>query len=136
MNSIADKFKKFLPTSTDNVPVHADSANAATLSLDHAETIQPPEEKTVMFHREPIHAVPVEPAFEPPTETISEAVPEAPAAAPEPVAPPRERAASPLAASTLIGTDPARQQHLRETLLGLLAVVGSSKLSGRTPVTR
>ena len=27
-------------------------------------------------------------------------------------------------------TDPARQHHVRETLLGLLAVVGSSKLSG------
>ena len=29
-------------------------------------------------------------------------------------------------------TDPARQHHVRETLLGLLAVVGSSKLSGGT----
>ena len=29
-------------------------------------------------------------------------------------------------------TDPARQHHVRETLLGLLAVVGSSKMSGGT----
>jgi len=133
VNSIADKFKKFLPTPTDNVPVHADSANAATLSLDHAETIQPPEEKTVMFHREPIHAVPVEPAFEPPTEAISEAVTEASAAAPEPVAPLREPAASPLTASTLIGTDPARQQRILGIVLGavvllLLLVAGSAIL--------
>ena len=63
MNSIADKFKKFLPTPTDGVTVHADSANAAVLALDNVETVQPPEEKTVMFQRDKLHAGPVEPAF-------------------------------------------------------------------------
>jgi len=136
VNSIADKFKKILPTPTDDVPVHVDSANAATLSLDHAETLQPPEEKTVMFHRETIHAVPSQPAYEPRSEPVAEVAPEAPvapAAPSEPAVLLREPSASPLTASTLIGSDPARQQRILGIVLGaivllLLLVAGSAIL--------
>ena len=50
MSSIADKFKKFMPARDDSVTVRADSA--ATLAFDNAETLQPPEEKTVLLRKE------------------------------------------------------------------------------------
>lgn len=50
MSSIADKFKKFLPVSGSSVSVGADSA--ATLTLDNVETLQTPEEKTVLIRRD------------------------------------------------------------------------------------
>ncbi|MDM0054357.1 methyl-accepting chemotaxis protein [Variovorax sp. J22G47] len=50
MSSIADKFKKLMPARDDSVTVRADSA--ATLAFDNAETLQPPEEKTVLLRKE------------------------------------------------------------------------------------
>ncbi len=49
MNSIADKFKKLLPTREDGVPANGD---AAALAFDNLETLQPPEDKTVYIPRE------------------------------------------------------------------------------------
>lgn len=56
MSSIADKFKKFLPVSNDGVNVRADSA--ASVALDHAETLQPPEENTVLIRRDSVSETP------------------------------------------------------------------------------
>ena len=54
MSSIADKFKKLLPVRDDDATVRVDNG-ASTMSFDdHAETVQPPEEKTVLLRRDPI----------------------------------------------------------------------------------
>ncbi|MEO5737344.1 MAG: type IV pili methyl-accepting chemotaxis transducer N-terminal domain-containing protein, partial [Variovorax sp.] len=50
MSSIAEKFKKLMPARDDSVTVRADSA--ATMAFDNAETLQPPEEKTVLLRKE------------------------------------------------------------------------------------
>ena len=50
MSSIADKFKKFLPLRNDDVTISA--SNAAAMSLEHTETLQPTDERTVLLRRE------------------------------------------------------------------------------------
>ncbi|MDL9999700.1 methyl-accepting chemotaxis protein [Variovorax sp. J22P240] len=50
MSSIADKFKKLLPVSGNSVSVSADSA--AALTLENIDTLQTPEEKTVLIRRD------------------------------------------------------------------------------------
>ena len=50
MSSIADKFKKFLPLRSDDVTISA--SNAAAMSLEHTETLQPTDERTVLLRRE------------------------------------------------------------------------------------
>ncbi len=50
MSSIADKFKKFLPMTGGSVRMRADSS--ATLALDSIETVQTPDEKTTLIHRD------------------------------------------------------------------------------------
>ncbi len=71
MSSIADKFKKFLPLREDGVTVHA--SNAAAMSLEHTETVQPPEERTVLLRRESANEAAAVPAHapEPPDTVVS-----------------------------------------------------------------
>ena len=132
MNSIANKFRKLMPTPTPtaNVTVRIDSANAATLSLDNVETVQPPEEHTVLLHRNATPAATAATsnhqlagaAHAPVDQSV--AMPDAPA---EPATSPVKASASkleaPAAMRTLIGSDPARQQRLLAVALGFIVLV-------------
>jgi len=121
VNSIADKFKKLMPTREQDVAVNGD---AAALAFDNIETVQPPEEKTVYIPRETPAAAPVSAPvpFEAPVELkpsrdepeVAEPAVAAAAAAGgpgEPVAP------VPLAAN------PARQQRLLSIVLAVLVLL-------------
>ncbi|RYF56627.1 MAG: methyl-accepting chemotaxis protein, partial [Comamonadaceae bacterium] len=48
MNSIADKFKKMLPAKGESSDVQPEGA---ALVIDHADTVQPPEERTLYIPR-------------------------------------------------------------------------------------
>ena len=63
MSSIAEKFKKLLPAREDSVTVRVDGAVSTMAFDDHAETVQPPEEKTVLLRRD--HAEEPAPVAEP-----------------------------------------------------------------------
>ncbi len=52
MNSIADKFKKLLPARDDSATIRVDRGASTMVFDDHVETLQPPEEKTVLLRRE------------------------------------------------------------------------------------
>ena len=118
------------PTPTANVTVRIDSANAATLSLDNVETVQPPEEHTVLLHRNATPAATAATsnhqlagaAHAPVDQSV--AMPDAPA---EPATSPVKASASkleaPAAMRTLIGSDPARQQRLLAVALGFIVLV-------------
>jgi len=133
VNSIADKFKKLLPARDDSVTVRVD--NTASLVLDNAETVQPPEERTVYIPREPAPAAePVASAFEVPPDFVPSRHVDEPVEAPpmEPLA----AAAAPVAAEPAPvdkRATPARQQRLLAVLLAvtvllLLLVAGSAIL--------
>lgn len=49
MNSIADKFKKLLPAKPEGSDLPP--ADAAAIVIDHADTVQPPEERTLYIPR-------------------------------------------------------------------------------------
>ncbi len=134
MNSIADKFSKLPLTPTNNVAVRVESANAAVLSPDNIETIQPPEEQTIMLHPDAVATTAavlsdLEPASPRGTsnETTSDPLP-APILPSEASFP---TATAPAAVKSLIGSDPARQQRFLAVALGfivlmLLLVAGSA----------
>ena len=132
MNSIADKFKKFLPLREDGAAVRADAASA--MALDNAETLQPPEEMTAHLLRDasaglaaesPARgaaidaAAPENPKDFQPSRSFEEVV--------EPAAAATAEAVAPMAASSGL----VRQQRLLALALGavvllLLLVAGSA----------
>jgi twitching motility protein PilJ len=128
VSSIADKFKKFLPVTGGSVRMSADSG--ATLALDSIETVQTPDEKTMLIHRD---AVPESPALS--TDVDTTATPA------EEQAPPVETPPEAAAGSTTRTvrskrsqrSNPARQQRilalaLAGVVLLLLLVAGSAIL--------
>ncbi|RZL64168.1 MAG: methyl-accepting chemotaxis protein [Variovorax sp.] len=131
MSSIADKFKKFLPPGSQPVTPGAD--HAAALSFDNVETVQPPEEKTVLVPRESVSETPAEPVFAAAVEPTPE---------PEPIAPPPLALSEPAASAggafaaappAMLGGNPARQQRVLAIVLAvvvllLLLVAGSAIL--------
>jgi len=124
VSSIADKLKKYLPAADDGAHVRGDS----TLSLDNVETMQPPEERTVVLPRSP----------EP--EPFSAGAVLDQAASDEPATPAASAAAdtgtaagAAGAAATGLRFNPARQQRifaiaLAAVVLLLLLVAGSAIL--------
>jgi len=115
VNSIADKFKKLLPTREDGVPANGD---AAALAFDNLETLQPPEDKTVYIPREA--AVPA-PAPAPVVEAPVELRPsrdeaEAPAASADGGSPVAPVPVPPVTRS-------ARQQRLLSIVLAVLVLL-------------
>ncbi|MDO9436816.1 methyl-accepting chemotaxis protein [Hydrogenophaga sp.] len=125
MSSIADKVKKYLPAADDGVHVRGDS----TLSLDNVETMQPPEERTVVLPRSP----------EPESFSAGAVLDQADSGEPIP-APTAAPAASTAAgaggatgAAAALRSNPARQQRifaiaLAAVVLLLLVVAGSAIL--------
>ncbi|MDR6858120.1 methyl-accepting chemotaxis protein [Variovorax guangxiensis] len=128
MSSIADKFKKFLPAGGDTMRVDSGS----TLSLDGAETLQPPEEKTVRIRRDSTSETPESVVLamdaandQSPAVTIDNdpVLSETPGAAPS----------QPAAGGGSLRSNPARQQRvlaivLAAVVLLLLLVAGSAIL--------
>ncbi|NDZ12850.1 chemotaxis protein [Variovorax sp. WS11] len=128
MSSIADKFKKFLPAGGDTMRVDSGS----TLSLDGAETLQPPEEKTVRIRRDSTAETPESVVLamdaandQSPAVTIDNdpVLSETPGAAPS----------QPAAGGGSLRSNPARQQRvlaivLAAVVLLLLLVAGSAIL--------
>jgi twitching motility protein PilJ len=129
VSSITDMLKKKqAPTPTQDIAVRVDSANAATLAFDNVETIQPPEEPTVLVPRnatsDPAAAEPASTQAAPAAETPTVSVP----LTPPPTAqllrdPAASLRAAPAAVKSLIGTDPARQQRLLAIALGLIVLL-------------
>ncbi|RZI72711.1 MAG: methyl-accepting chemotaxis protein, partial [Variovorax sp.] len=134
MSSIAEKFKKFLPPRDDSVTVRVDGAASTMAFDDHAETVQPPEEKTVLLRKdqpeepapvaEPMMAANDAPVDVPLTPELTEA-----ASAPEVM--PAVAAAGAAAEPPRSGS--ARQQRILAVVLGvvvllLLLVAGSAIL--------
>ena len=129
VSSITDMLKKKQsPTPTEHIAVPVDSANAATLALDNVETIQPPEEPTVLVPRnastEPAATEPASTQAAPAAETPTVSAPLTPS---QPASLARDASASlraaPAAVRSLIGSDPARQQRLLAIALGLIVLL-------------
>jgi twitching motility protein PilJ len=132
VSSIADKFKKLLPAGSDSVAVRVDSAS--TLSLDNVETMQPPDEKTVLMRRDSVSESAPESAVvamdvaanDPPSGGVDGAS-QADAQGAVPVPP------SPADAVRSLRSSPARQQRVLAVVLAavvllLLLVAGSAIL--------
>lgn len=131
MNSIADKFKKLLPAKADNAQT---PVSVSTFGIDQADTVQPPEERTVYVPRAEkpsgppsVYDAPVDFA---PSQSFDE-----PVAAPATAAA-QESAANPAAlqADESAGGASARRQRfmaigLAVSVLALLGVAGSAIVS-------
>ncbi len=134
MSSIAEKFKKLLPARDDGVTVRVDGAASTMTFDDHAETVQPPEEKTVLLRKD--HDEEPAPVAEPMVAANDAPVdvplmPELTEAAPAPEAMPAVAAAGAAAEPPRSGS--VRQQRILAAVLGvvvllLLLVAGSAIL--------
>ena len=132
MSSIADKVKKLLPAGKGS----ADADGAAT-DLDNPDTIQGPEDRTVLLHRDEgpdtIMSLEPEPIVTPAVEPSTEAEPVAASSVmPSPVndqAVAAEPAPPPVATVAPARTDLARRQRLL-TLVLTLAVVALLIVAG------
>ena len=119
MSSIADKFKKMLPAGKENLTSGADGA--AALSLDNVETVQPPEEKTVLVPREASAEMPSEAP-----EAVTASSEMADPIAPPPVASEATVSSSDAfaaAAPVVPGRNPARQQRILAIVLALVVLL-------------
>ena len=119
MSSIADKFKKMLPAGKENLTPGADGA--AALSLDNVETVQPPEEKTVLVPREASAEMPSEAP-----EAVTASSEMADPIAPPPVASEATVSSSDAfaaAAPAASGRNPARQQRILAIVLALVVLL-------------